>query len=410
MQLHRSMTWAVLLVWVILPRQVVAEPADRFLSAAAQAASEVEDGLSRIHAEVVAGAHEIRRLVGVTPKETRDAFKLADEIREEASQRVSKLKDQEAKASSAFPAKLRKRKVHHRTEHSRARAGRSAEAQEAPFANLRPLAWMHVPKCGTSLINTLMHLPGVCRGIPNDLLMGLGVRTVDFKDYERAHPNATIVHVATITKFKNDRGLDDKCRGGLTSPLQYPWYAHYGMGPYYEKNKGRIVLMLRQPEQRILSSWYHSDPHGTLSLQGNAGKINSVKDYAKVVSGCVVKMLTRGGVSMPLPCGDAKPPSRQEMDLAVRRLSEGVAFVGLVEEWALSISLLHKMFGGTCEPYELLNLRPGAHRRDTGYDVSELDGFVDKYDRVIYNFGNASFQRNVMKYGAYKGMCRKQTK
>ena len=36
------------------------------------------------------------------------------------------------------------------------------------------------------------------------------------------------------------------------------------------------------------------------------------------------------------------------------------AFVGLTEEWDLSVCLFHRMFGGECHVREFLDVRPGS--------------------------------------------------
>merc|ERR1719414_17059 len=33
---------------------------------------------------------------------------------------------------------------------------------------LYPVAWLHVPKCGESLFNAIVHLPGACPAVPED--------------------------------------------------------------------------------------------------------------------------------------------------------------------------------------------------------------------------------------------------
>ena len=83
----------------------------------------------------------------------------------------------------------------------------------------------------------------------------------------------------------------------------------------------------------------------------------NVLQYAHAVAGCSVKMLTRDGVSSwennVTICGDPRPVTSDEIDLAVERLNTGFAFVGILEEWDLSICLLHAKFGGPCASYEL---------------------------------------------------------
>merc|ERR1719379_1357626 len=66
-------------------------------------------------------------------------------------------------------------------------------------------------------------------------------------------------------------------------------------GLYTENVSGRGIVMLRQPEQRIISAWndnYHSWPYYYYNRFPS-----NLQEYAKAVSGCAVKMITRDTVS-----------------------------------------------------------------------------------------------------------------
>ncbi|CAK8992389.1 unnamed protein product [Durusdinium trenchii] len=74
---------------------------------------------------------------------------------------------------------------------------------------------------------------------------------------------------------------------------------------------------------------------------------------------------------------------------AVKRLREGFAFVGLTEEWDLSICLFHTMFGGPCHSSEFHNARKSHHLKnaDGSYDTSVLQGYQDEIDGLVYAEG-----------------------
>ena len=79
--------------------------------------------------------------------------------------------------------------------------------------------------------------------------------------------------------------------------------------------------------------------------------------------GTAVTMLTgqRQSGLQCIQCGSKCPPLRPNVSLAIERLRT-FAFVGLTEEWALSICLLHAIHGPTfgterCDPAEFFNSR-----------------------------------------------------
>ena len=59
-------------------------------------------------------------------------------------------------------------------------------------------------------------------------------------------------------------------------------------------------------------------------------------------------------------CGRKKVIDEKEFAEAKRRLQSGLAFVGLVEHWELSICLFHAMFGGTAREAQFANTRKGS--------------------------------------------------
>merc|ERR1719401_892886 len=114
--------------------------------------------------------------------------------------------------------------------------------------------------------------------------------------------------------------------------------------------------MMRQPEQRIISGF----TYGLLGWPQSYGatRTASVLDYAEVTQGCTVRMLTHTS-KVDGYCGDISPPLTQDdVELAKSRLQK-FAFVGLTEEWDLSICLFRAMFGGLCYGADFDNIRPG---------------------------------------------------
>jgi len=252
-----------------------------------------------------------------------------------------------------------------------------------------PLFWVHVPKTGTTVINTLLHLPGICPALPADV----------FADTEDE-----------LGALLGEYHYFEVCAG-----LEYH-FGHAAIGSLYATSvKGHGVIFLRQPEQRLISAYYdrqHSWPLG-LPLA------TSVRQFAEVEAGCVVRMLTQDGAgTVDLaaggfrggPCGGPygpSNPSSADIALAKRRLIEGFVFVGLTEEWDLAICLMHAMFGGACHAAEFSNMHPGANSSGTGelYDTAELGGFRDVVDGVLYEDAQAIFAAETKQYGVSSSSC-----
>merc|ERR1711957_1013294 len=92
--------------------------------------------------------------------------------------------------------------------------------------------------------------------------------------------------------------------------------------------------------------------------------------------------------------------------VARKRIDTGFAFVGLTEEWDLSVCLFHHMFGGECRPREFINTRPGEEREgDQSYNISLLEGVTDPFDGPIYAHVQELFWANVKAYGVSHRGC-----
>lgn len=265
----------------------------------------------------------------------------------------------------------------------------------------KPIAWVHCPKCGSSFANALIHSPGVCPNLPEDVSVP-------------AEPNPL------STFFREDYPKDEYCPGGFTPFHIYrapP--GHESVGDVYEQVKGNAVMMLRQPEQRILSVLHHRrmglKPH--LKWKGHSTRRDELNntEFAEIESGCMVKMLTRAnhyregelGTSLQGPCfdiGTHEPPTEDEVDMAVTRLREGFQFVGLTDQWDLSICLFVKMFGGKCQKSMFGEVRR-KNGLSTEYDPADLDGWVDQRDGPLYAEAQRIFNANLKKYDVSESNC-----
>merc|ERR1719401_115797 len=108
--------------------------------------------------------------------------------------------------------------------------------------------------------------------------------------------------------------------------------------------------------------------------------------------------MTRSGQKGFQVCANGPPPTGVETANAISRM-ETFPFVGITEEWDLSICLFRKMFGGQCVGSDFLNMRKTNARAtdqsreqaqhdlefdlelETGaYPTDVLNGYTDKYD------------------------------
>ena len=155
--------------------------------------------------------------------------------------------------------------------------------------------------------------------------------------------------------------------------------------------------MFRHPASRVLSSW----------SQVGASYAADAISFAKRVEGLAVKMVA-GQETFPYKqccCNTKIIPNTQ---LAIRRLSK-FRFVGLVEEYALSVCLFHAMLGGDCLTVEFVNMRPSTrHRTSLAEDIDLLGGYQDSFDLQLYAAVKKIFWTNVRKYNVTRAACASQ--
>jgi len=262
------------------------------------------------------------------------------------------------------------------------------QTQSEFLAQAMPFAWVHVPKCGSSLSNFLIHLPGVCPNVPENL-------TISEQTFGTQH----------LSEFKHIYDpLGTGCPGAFSK-----WGCHKGVDElgYDEYYKGHGVIMLRQPEQRTTSAFLYGEigwarPFPALSL----------REFAEVTQGCAVRMVAGGGRGPEESCGGngtGVPPTQDQVQLAIHRLREGFVFVGITEEWELSICLGHAKFGGSCRWDDFADSRVGMFspmkKNNSAYDLTSLGGFRDPYDGELYEAAKQLFQEDLRRYGLSKKAC-----
>merc|ERR1719254_213341 len=105
-------------------------------------------------------------------------------------------------------------------------------------------------------------------------------------------------------------------------------------------------------------------------------------------------------------CDQSRPPPTQvEEDEAMKRLQTGFSFVGLTEQWDLSICLFNKMFNQECQSIQFDNTRPTSTKNSTDYDTVVLNNWRDLSDGKLYDAATKMFEENLEKYGASEISC-----
>merc|ERR1719409_1322738 len=143
---------------------------------------------------------------------------------------------------------------------------------EGPSASLAlqqalPIVWLHVPKTGTSFMNALLHLPGVCN-VSEDLVVTdeSNSRVLNCSGLASAGSDAVMM-AFTGSHAKYAPGH------GSALPIQFS-ENHIALGWMSpEERRGHVFTMLRQPEQRLMSefSWganrSYAHPQGLMFLR-----------------------------------------------------------------------------------------------------------------------------------------------
>lgn len=255
-----------------------------------------------------------------------------------------------------------------------------ALAPAAPPKTLRaaePLKFLHIPKCGTSFLNAIIHTPSLCPDVDWRYEVNSDYLSNSFeKDFWHACPQ-----VCNQSRFE--------CNSASQT--------HEGIGSSYSSYKGHLITMMRQPEQRILSAYHDARfDHG-------ASRFSNVSAYALRVAGLVTCQLMGEKSVDPLPqCGELR---KADALAAAQRLREGFVFVGIMEEWEMSMCLFHKIFGGHCWHSDFENSRPTDPDDMSPYNVSELEGVRDELDGLVYEEAKRIFREQLVAYNVSADSC-----
>jgi len=248
--------------------------------------------------------------------------------------------------------------------------------------------WFHVPKCGSTFLNAFTQHPGIC-------------------------PHATTHMVLTpdcdscLKVFHRSYDIDSKCPNAFHFEKSVGF--HQGVGTHYGLFKGHLMTIVREPTSRIISAYNfhkHSWPYNKRTVKG-------IKAYARVMQGQFLKMLVRNyglGISEEERKNTiVSKVTQSEVREAHKRLNEGFAFVGVAEEWALSMCLFHAMFGSECVAAEFWKIHPAEEdkqqKRERLAQEKAMKSWRDPYDGPLYKAATKYFKADMKRFGVSDGTC-----
>jgi hypothetical protein len=256
---------------------------------------------------------------------------------------------------------------------------------------IEPMFYVHVPKCGSSFATALAHL--ACG--------------------DKIEKEMTVREPGVPSKGTED--WNSKCGEGS--------FARFDSGhvplprTMSDQELNKVVMMVRSPKSRISSAYIHNlHDCGALQRKYNMlenappklaldGKIEPaiLAEYATCVHSCTVNMLVGRGCAFENKDGLNVPSEEEQasdLQTALSRLRK-FGFVGLTDQWDLSICLWHAKFGGECLAAEFTNL----HQARVEYDEGSFPESLHLNDQDLYDEAAELFAKELEKYDVTPESC-----
>lgn len=262
----------------------------------------------------------------------------------------------------------------------------------------RFVRWLHVPKTGTSFINTLLRWG--CSDIPHDaFVVPRSEKPADL----RFKLEQTMTWDWLFANSSGRTWLRRHCSNRLTTfrPISkstsYSLYVHKAVQPWEIPH---TAAFFRLPLQRIYSNYLHLSSHYNESHTPDLSLATFLKrtEFHSQQS----KMLL--GIHYRSP----QVMSLADIERAKAIVRDQLLFIGLTEEFRLSVRLFHAMFGGVPHLAQFENIRPGIgrHRTQLGrssafrYDEDIFRGWRDAADEMLYAAAVRRFWSDIRLYRA----------
>jgi hypothetical protein len=236
------------------------------------------------------------------------------------------------------------------------------------------------------------------------------------------YANASLPETSHIPSGRNQADPEDTTREGLQGEpnffrFKYPinkWFTDVFRNP---ENPGNHLPILdeewdewrhdwfgifRDPAERALSSYNHfgqgkGDMHAFfMKIRGQQASMLSAGDPGFAKIRCEFNQ-----TDAPEQCKKMVEP---DVHLAIERL-DGFAFVGILEEFDLSVCLFHKMMGSPCLAVEFMNTRKATYSSEKQEQLKQLRAWGDPYDEPVYEAAKQRFWGDVRKYGLKPSEC-----
>lgn len=257
--------------------------------------------------------------------------------------------------------------------------------RRSEWKDQRRIAWLHVPKAGSSFGTALAHLAN--ESLPQDARIEpceeeMGDHCLEERHFLSMYPMDTWFKGVFWEKSGNF--------GGHWPITESAWRMY----------EGSFYGIFRHPAARSWSAYDHFAKNGV-----NGFARLTENQYAERIRGTVTKMLA--GQATGISCQSVSnscetfdvEPNRQ---LALQRL-HGFAFIGLTEHWSLSMCLFSVMTKTRCLEAFFDNSRPS----NSSHDLGPLGSVYDDDDTAIYEAASARFWSDIKKYRISSDQCAK---
>jgi len=227
--------------------------------------------------------------------------------------------------------------------------------------------FLHIPKTGTSFFNAVVKR--ACPRLPRNMM-------------DRLLADGDFVHNKSVYLGK------EYCDVSVV---------HNGHGALEEVNVPRAIGMFRSAENLTLSKYFFNkhglDAGQKHDVEQSKTPVLAFTGYPQVIS-TETKILSGAAANAPIV------PSQDDLKLALDRLVH-MKFVGLTDQWVITLFLFSAMFGGRdLTPIDFGNVR------NTRYDAKAYDDAVrqlrsrhsDPYDEEIYTAAEELFRKRAKQH------------